>query len=153
MTITIRAHDPAFIGQTGLHAVLYRSRETAAGAGLVKSQAPACFATQNALHGITGFLHHECGVFYQYLEGEAAALASLWRNLQEDPRHEAMTILHKGPIDARRFARQAMGWGDAEQRSLFDWLARSGLSLKGDREAQVVTAFMEYASAATVVAA
>lgn len=141
----------ALASSSGLHAVLYRSKATEAGAAMDTTGARADFASRNEAHGITGFLHREDGAFFQHIEGEAGPVSQLWGALQDDPRHEEVTALHIGPLPARRFARWSMGWNEGGQLSLFDWLARSGLSLKGRHEAQVVVAFLEYASGAPKV--
>lgn len=132
----------------GLAAVLYRSiavtpREEFESAGHAGE-----FAARNLGNGITGYLHFEDGMFFQYIEGPAAAVARLWASIQRDTRHRDVTVLSQGAVGTRRFARWAMGYNDAEPRSLFDWTARSGLAQKGPRFPQVVTAFLEYASSA-----
>lgn len=135
-----------FGSAAGLTSVLYRSVATPVGAWLTESGALDRFEARNRARSLTGHLHHENGVFWQHIEGEAAAVSRVWAAIQDDARHEQVTALHLGAIPARRFGRSAMGFSDGARRSIFDWAARSGLSLKGRHEAGAVAAFLEYAS-------
>lgn len=143
---------PHAIDTNRLSALLYRSAATVSREELEASGALATFAAKNRERGLTGYLHLEDGVFYQYLEGPAGALTEVWRAIQADPRHRDVTLVSRGPIGCRRFARWAMGYDAGESRSLFDWTARSGMSLKGANYPQVLTGFLEYASAGTRLA-
>lgn len=58
---------------------------------------------RNARHGITGALLFTETYFVQIIEGPTAAVASLWANLQCDPRHEGLVLTHQGLIAERRF--------------------------------------------------
>ncbi|WP_162784664.1 BLUF domain-containing protein [Paracoccus suum] len=136
-----------------LVSVLYRSHALLSRDAFEASGAPAQFAANNRLRGITGYLHIEDGMFYQHLEGEAGAIGPLWNAIAADPRHRDVTEIGGGAIATRRFDRWAMGYNASDHRSLFDWTARSGLSLKGRHYAQVLTAFLEYASAGARVPA
>lgn len=145
--MNISIGSPAVFGRaTGLRSILYRSLATPIGGWLTESGALERFVERNRMRSLTGHLHHEDGVFYQHVEGEAPAVSRLWASILRDPRHEQVTPLHLGPIAARRFARSPMGFSDGAERSIFDWAARSGLSLKGRHEPQAVAAFLEYAS-------
>lgn len=137
---------------TAMAAVLYRSSAAMDRAEFEASGAPAAFAARNRDDEVTGYLHLEDGVFYQHLEGPAAAVSRLWQSIAADSRHRDVTLISRGPVGCRRFARWAMGYNAVEPRSLFDWTARSGLSLKGPNYPQVITAFLEYASAGTRLA-
>lgn len=134
-----------------LVSVLYRSRALISRAAFEASGAPAHFADKNRVYGITGYLHLEDEMFYQHIEGQADAIARLWAAIAADPRHRDVTELSQGVVANRRFDRWAMGYNASDNRSLFDWTARSGLSLKGRQYPQVLTAFLEYASAGTRV--
>lgn len=129
-----------------LAALLYRSTATIPPEGFRASGAIEDFAARNREAGLTGHLHLEEGVFYQYLEGPARALAAAWAAIRRDRRHDDILELSHAPIPARRFPRWAMGYSEGAQRSLYDWAARSGLSLKGRHATPALTAFLEYAS-------
>lgn len=129
-----------------LAALLYRSTATVPPEGFLDSGAIDEFAARNRAAGLTGHLHLEDGVFYQYLEGPARALAAAWAAIRRDRRHDDILELAHVPIPSRRFPRWSMGYSDGAHRSLYDWAARSGLSLKGRHAAPALTAFMEYVS-------
>lgn len=131
-----------------LAALLYRSAANVSPEAFRDSGAVAQFAERNREAGLTGRLHLEDGVFHQYLEGPARALAFAWSAIRRDRRHADILELSHAPILARRFPRWSMGYSDGAQRSLYDWAARSGLSLKGRHAAPALTAFLEYVSSA-----
>lgn len=58
----------------------------------------------NRAAGITGHLIYLDHAFVEYLEGPPAALASLWRALQRDPRHHDVELVAHYCIMQRRFA-------------------------------------------------
>lgn len=129
-----------------LAALLYRSTAAISAEALHASGAVEEFAERNRRTGLTGQLHLEDGVFYQYLEGPARVLESAWAGIRRDRRHDDILELSHAPVAARRFPRWSMGYSDGAQRSLYDWAARSGLSLKGRHAAPALAAFLEYAS-------
>lgn len=129
-----------------LAAVLYRSSAAIGAGDLHASGAIEEFAARNRQAGLTGHLHFEDGVFYQQLEGPARALASAWAAIRRDRRHDDIMELSHAPIPVRRFPRWSMGYSNGAERSLFDWAARSGLSLKGRHAVPALTAFLEYVS-------
>ena len=58
----------------------------------------------NQAGGITGQLIYLDHSFMEYLEGPAAALDALWRNLRQDPRHYDVELLARFPLAQRRCA-------------------------------------------------
>ena len=58
----------------------------------------------NQAEGITGQLIYLDHSFMEYLEGPAAALDALWRNLRQDPRHYDVELLARFPLAQRRCA-------------------------------------------------
>ena len=58
----------------------------------------------NQAEGITGQLIYLDHSFMEYLEGPAAALDALWRNLRQDPRHYDVELLARFPLTQRRCA-------------------------------------------------
>lgn len=129
-----------------LAAVLYRSSAAISPETLQATGAVEQFAARNRQSGLTGHLHLEDGVFYQYLEGPARSVSAAWAAIRRDGRHDDILELSHAPIPARRFPRRAMGFSDGARRSLYDWAARSGLSLKGRHAAPALTGFLEYVS-------
>lgn len=64
----------------------------------------------NTPQDVTGMLLYAGGGFMQVLEGEEAAVDETFSRIVEDPRHTAIILLHRGPIEARRFAGWSMGF-------------------------------------------
>lgn len=50
------------------------------------------------------------GRFIQALEGEEEDVLRLYDTIKQDTRHQQVTLLHTGPIDARTFAGWTMGF-------------------------------------------
>ena len=87
---------------------------------------------KNAAKGVTGLLLYQDGSFIQALEGEAAAVEELFREIAADPRHSGVLVLSRGEIERRSFADWSMGFHHlppghhAELDGLFE-LSRSSL--------------------------
>jgi hypothetical protein len=62
----------------------------------------------NKAHGITGALLCVDDCFVQVLEGEEAAVQSLFEHIARDDRHDDVAVLETGPIPERVFSRWAM---------------------------------------------
>jgi Sensors of blue-light using FAD len=62
--------------------------------------------------GITGMLLYKDGNFMQALEGEEAAVLSLYARLQADRRHRGVLMLDSGRTGARQFAQWSMAFHD-----------------------------------------
>jgi Sensors of blue-light using FAD len=80
----------------------------------------------NAEAGISGLLCYGDGQFLQVLEGEPAAVNSLYNRIVRDPRHFRCELLRYEDVDARQFADWSMklvGFEGAERR---DALLRLG---------------------------
>ena len=112
----------------GLGFVLYRSTATAAlsEAGLRNILATA--RERNQKLGLTGCLHHEDGLFFQWLEGPSDSLVKVLAAIQADGRHDHVDLLDQGPLDHRRFQNWRMRFSDRDSASLMDWFARSDSS-------------------------
>lgn len=108
---------------------LYRSRTTLdARSGQCRAILQAARA-RNAEYGLTGYLHHEDGRFYQWLEGPAEALQQVGALIEADPRHEGVEYLWRGERPERQFAGWRMGFGSSEPGTLFDWIAENGVQV------------------------
>lgn len=99
---------------------------------------------RNQLLGLTGCLHHEDGLFFQWLEGPAPALVQVRDLILRDGRHQDITFLDQGPLDHRRFQDWRMRFSDRERASLMDWFAGSDNSTvdRGDYAGGVVSFMM-----------
>jgi len=66
----------------------------------------------NAARGVTGMLLYSDGNFMQALAGEAAMVDALAEKIAQDPRHHAMKVMLRQPIEQRQFS----GWSMALRR-------------------------------------
>ncbi|MBM3604633.1 MAG: BLUF domain-containing protein [Alphaproteobacteria bacterium] len=80
---------------------------------------------RNQALGLTGCLHHEEGLFFQWLEGPQAALMHVRDLILQDSRHRDVVMLDQGGLDHRRFQDWQMRFSDRDRASLMDWFARS----------------------------
>jgi hypothetical protein len=70
---------------------------------------------------ITGLLLYKDGNFMQALEGEAAAVHSLYAKIGRDRRHRGLLTLLQGPLAERHYSDWSMGFRDlnaADVRSM-----------------------------------
>ncbi|WP_052714688.1 MULTISPECIES: BLUF domain-containing protein [Paracoccus] len=127
----------------GLGFVLYRSTARAGLDGSAMQDILRTARHRNQSLGLTGCLHHEDGLFFQWLEGPADGLRKVVASLMDDDRHRDFEILDQGALDHRRFQDWRMRFSDRDRASLMDWFARSDSSTvhRGDYAGGVV-AFM-----------
>lgn len=127
----------------GLGFVLYRSTARAGLDGSAMQDILRTARHRNQSLGLTGCLHHEDGLFFQWLEGPADGLRRVVASLMDDDRHRDFEILDQGALDHRRFQDWRMRFSDRDRASLMDWFARSDSSTvhRGDYAGGVV-AFM-----------
>ncbi|MEG3175646.1 BLUF domain-containing protein [Sphingomonas sp. RB3P16] len=64
----------------------------------------------NAAAGVTGLLVAGGRRFLQVLEGEPAALDTVFQRIQQDPRHHAVVILSRTDITTPSFGAWSMGY-------------------------------------------
>ncbi len=74
---------------------------------------------------LTGCLHYEDGLFFQWLEGPAQGIEPVIVSIMADRRHRDLTVLGRGALDARRFQDWRMRFSDRDSASLMDWFARN----------------------------
>ena len=73
---------------------------------------------KNANQGITGMLLYKDGNFMQMIEGEAAALHSLFQSITNDPRHHQLLVIFDEPAETRLFTDWTMGFYDLADPTL-----------------------------------
>lgn len=82
---------------------------TARGAvGHERANILAASRRNNARNGITGLLFDDGVRFLQVLEGDAEKVDATFQRIKADPRHRAVVVLSRRPIDAREFGDWAM---------------------------------------------
>ncbi len=75
---------------------------------------------KNASLGITGHLLYTDGMFTQCLEGPASSIENLWQSLQRDARHEDISVIERGAVNARRFDEWAMAFSSYRYLNSFN---------------------------------
>lgn len=102
---------------------------------------------RNSAGDLTGCLHHEDGLFFQWIEGPQSTLRAVVDSILQDSRHRDVTVLDEGRLSHRRFQDWRMRFSDRDQASLLDWFARSNTSTV-DRSAYAggVVAFLQAVS-------
>ena len=73
---------------------------------------------------ITGLLVFDGMHFCQQLEGRAAPIAAVIERICRDPRHHHPAVVHRGPLDKRRFSRFSLGYTSVEDIELLVRLPR-----------------------------
>jgi FAD-dependent sensor of blue light len=66
--------------------------------------------TNNAIHGVTGFMHRNKTHYFQCIEGRSEHIEKLVSNLKADERHFDFQTLMTGDIAAPRFSGWSMGY-------------------------------------------
>lgn len=65
---------------------------------------------KNAEMGVTGLLCYDNRQFLQIIEGQTDVIMDLFFEIQSDPRHTNIRILHEGDIDVRAFTDWKMAY-------------------------------------------
>jgi hypothetical protein len=79
---------------------------------------------RNDREGITGLLIYRFrpderrGNFVQLLEGEAAAVETVWQRIAADRRHHTKIVLEEGEIEGRAFPEWSMGFRNVAEADL-----------------------------------
>ncbi|MBK7951387.1 MAG: BLUF domain-containing protein [Deltaproteobacteria bacterium] len=105
----------------------------------------------NQANGLTGMLLYAEGSFFQVLEGPAEVVDALYRRIELDPRHVAMTKLIREPIKERSFQDWTMGFYQATRQDIarivglndFLRIAHAGAGDQDGRARKLLAAFRE----------
>jgi len=92
----------------------------------------------NARCGITGHLLYADGKFTQCIEGPPAAVEHLWQSLLNDPRHELVQVIERGPTNVRRFAEWSMAFSSYRYLNAFNMPGFFPLDANGQSEKSVL---------------
>lgn len=105
-----------------LRLLAYISDYTGPGKDLLKDVETIVASSKrnNPALGITGVLFHHAGRFIQVIEGEAKALATLRRTLEQDPRHTHIHYLIDEAVKERGFADWNMDYFDLDRGQALD---------------------------------
>ncbi|MGN7870851.1 Blue light- and temperature-regulated antirepressor YcgF [Paracoccus haematequi] len=120
-------------------AILYRSDALTAADSAADDEILSAARERNASRNVTGFLHRESDVFYQWLEGPAEAVREIFASIMNDPRHRNVKQLSEIIITERNFRFWSIAASDESTTSLFDWAAKGGISLHQVRPDQLLS--------------
>lgn len=84
--------------------------------------------SRNADFNLTGCLHLEDGVFYQWIEGPSQDLDMIMNLILADKKHSNLEILSSGPSLNRQFGEWSMAAPVSEKEALFEYLAANQIS-------------------------
>ena len=121
---------------TEIYEMLYVSTMAPSAPVAVVSTIAMRSRVSNALRCITGMLIFDGIRFCQYLEGGKDDLIALFERISNDSRHAAVTLIHHGPLQERRFKKFSLAFASGDD---FEALSRLE-ALKGPCG---VTAFSE----------
>lgn len=82
----------------------------------------------NARLGVTGYLHKESQMYFQYFEGSAQSIDILRNLIFNDGRHTGVHILAEGQRENRLFPRWDMGFSTAKEFEMRQISGPSALS-------------------------
>ncbi len=99
---------------TELHEILYGSLLSPAQPPNIVGQIVSQARNRNEARGITGLLVFDGMRFCQHFEGRHHDVLALMTTLERDPRHMDVRILHRGPIERRRYTRFDLGLTQGE---------------------------------------
>lgn len=104
---------------------------------------------KNLERGLTGCLHVEDGMFFQWLEGPRERMAEIVALIRRDRRHHSLNVLGEGGMPARVYGDFHMRMTDRNAGSILDWLANDTTTRLGTglAYAQSVSAFLQQARA------
>lgn len=123
--------DPA-PSDAGVSYFYYRSVATGSDAAVDRILEEA--RKRNISNGLTGFLHVEDGLFFQWIEGDPDRLSRIVALIMGDPRHSRIEVLGQGRAARREFPDFSMGLSRRDSNgSLTDYLAASGVSTRDPR--------------------
>ncbi|MBC6988533.1 BLUF domain-containing protein [Hymenobacter sp. BT491] len=93
-----------------LYSLIYTSQATVP----LDKEARRLLLTQarayNTARHLTGVLLHADGHFLQILEGAQEEVEALFDRIQQDPRHEGIRVVVRGPVRRREFPHWGMGF-------------------------------------------
>jgi len=121
-----------------LHEIIYVSTLAADAPVRVVADIATKARSHNQRADITGLLVFDGLHFCQQLEGCARELAAVMARIQDDPRHRNLEVLHRGPLDQRRFRRFSLGYTSVEDIELLERLQR----LKGQAAVEAFVALL-----------
>lgn len=127
-------------------AILYRSEALTPKGGAAERDILVTSRLKNTAAGLTGFLHRESDIYYQWLEGPEAEVLKAFDRIQSDDRHGGVEVLERQQTETRNFPTWSMGYGTSKTTSLFDWAADHDAPLHPPQASDIL-AFMKECAA------
>ena len=127
-------------------AILYRSEALTPKGGAAERDILVTSRHKNAEAGLTGFLHRESDIYYQWLEGPEPEVLKAFNRSRSDDRHGDVKVLDRQQTETRSFPTWSMGYGNSKTTSLFDWAADHDAPLHTPRASDIL-AFMKECAA------
>ncbi|MDQ1902209.1 BLUF domain-containing protein [Paracoccus sp. WLY502] len=127
-------------------AILYRSEALTPKGGAAERDILVTSRLKNTAAGLTGFLHRESDIYYQWLEGPEAEVLKAFNRIRSDDRHGDVKVLDRQQTETRSFPTWSMGYGNSKTTSLFDWAADNNAPLHPPRASDIL-AFMKECAA------
>jgi hypothetical protein len=93
-----------------LERLMYTSRSTESMGTLALFNLLNQARARNAQLDITGHLLYADGMFTQCIEGPPESIEILWQSILRDPRHDTISLVSRGPTEARRFKEWSMAF-------------------------------------------
>jgi hypothetical protein len=128
---------------TQLLAILYRSEALTPRGGPDERSFMESARRNNVAAAVTGFLHRESDVYFQWLEGPEDSVQRIFDNIADDGRHSSIVILDRRETKERSFPTWSMGYANSNEFSLFDWAAEHNASLHPPRPDDILE-FMQH---------
>ena len=122
-----------------LLAILYRSEALMPQGGVKERQMLDLSRSDNVPRQVTGFLHREHDIYYQWIEGPEAEVDALFAKIRADTCHSRIKVLSRHEITDRNFSGWSMGYGNTSRHSLFDWAAQHDIPLHPPRPQDILT--------------
>lgn len=110
--------------------VLYRSETSLTPKSDVTRAMIGSARRSNLEQSLTGFLHHDDGIFFHWLEGDGDSLSLTMERIGRDPRHRNLATLASGPLPQRRFPDCPMGYSTQSDYSLLRWMADHAVTVR-----------------------
>ena len=93
-----------------LERLMYTSRSTESMGTLALFNLLNQARIRNSYLEITGHLLYADGMFTQCIEGPPESIEILWQSILSDPRHDTISLVSRGPTEARRFKEWSMAF-------------------------------------------
>lgn len=134
---------------TGLHAIAYISRASRALTVDELGELLESARSFNEHAGVTGVLFHHAGQFFQYIEGEVSAVASVYARIVQSTRHHDLRVLFDAPVGTRQFESWYMGFCAPPENALqaiatADWINAMPLTRSTLEKSEALSIVLSY---------